>query len=414
MNKREIKYIKQDYKILRENDNLTYLNSAATTLKPDFVIDTLNEMYLRGDTTFEKSIIKTGPEGNVEMFINTIERVAKHINASKSDVVATYGTTDFINKIARQTISEMSDGDEIILGKLEHSANTLPWIYIAKELNKKINFKWYELKDWKIDLDHLETIVSEKTKLISIAHIYNTTGAKNDIEKLRTILGSKVKIVVDGAQAIGHTKIDVKLYDIDYYVFGAHKAFGPHALGFAYVKNLDNLKNPWNYGGGNNISYDENKIVYKEGRSKFMTGTRDVPGVVAFSTAISYIESFGMEEIEKYNQELKKYAEERLSNIKGVRIMNKGVKSSILFFEVSDIAGEDVAYQLSKDGIVLRSGSSCVKWENDYYKQYKSLRASFHIYNTKEDIDKLYNSLVNGGDFLDALFEKRPVSPICK
>jgi len=162
-----------------------------------------------------------------------------------------------------------------------------------------------------------------------------------------------------------------------------------------------------------NKTYSEDTIVFKKGVNMFLSGTQDLPGVIAFGKSIDYINSFGIENIEKHNNELKKYAEEKISTIKNVKIINKNVKSHNLFFEIKGVSGEDVAYHLSLDNIIVRSGSSCVKIKNDIYKQHKAIRVSFHIYNDRSDVDKLYNSLLKGGDFLESLFRKKHSSSTC-
>jgi|GEM_PF-2971334 len=239
-----------------------------------------------------------------------------------------------------------------------------------------------------------------------MAHIYNTTGQVNDIKKVKELIGDKVILFVDAAQSISHVKIDVKEMGCDYLAFSAHKAFGPLSLGFIYIKDIKNAK-PFNVGGGMNYDYSKDTYIPKEGRLMFQAGTQDVPGIIAFGKSLDFINSYGIQNIKDHNYALKEYAEKLISKLPNIKIINKGIKSSILFFEVENVAAEDVAYHLSQDNIIVRAGTCCVKIKNDLYEQYKSVRASFHFYNTKEDINKLYNSLKSGGDFLDKLFTKR-------
>ena len=412
--KREIKNIRDDYKLLRKNKKLIFFNSSATSLKPDIFIKKISDIYFNWETSFSKSSWLDENNNTIEEYKNSLNKVAKHINAPFKDILPTYGTTDFMNKIVRKIIHNLNDGDEIILGKLEHASNILPWLNIAKEFGKKIIFKWYKLNNWKVDLIHLNTLITKNTKVMSVAHVYNTTGVKNNLLEIKNTIGNNITLVVDGAQGIGHVKIDVIKDNVDYYLFGAHKAFGPHALGFAYIKNLENIKEPWTFGGGNNSTYNEYSVEYKEGKQKFIVGTRDVPGVISFGTSITYIESFGIKNIEKYNNNLKKYAEKKIGSLKNINIINKNVDSSNLFFEVNGVAGEDVGYYLAQNEIIVRTGTNCVKCKNENYKQYKSIRVSFHIYNTKKEIDKFYELIKSGGDFLESLFKKNPKSKICK
>lgn len=412
MNKREIKDIKYDFKYLKDNKDLVYLNSSSTSLKPDIFVKKLSDIYSNHVTSFGKSAHSKDLD-IMSIYIYSLNKIARHINSEYENILPTYGTTDFINKVARKIITSLNNGDEIILGKFEHAANILPWVNICKEQGKNIIFKWYKIKDWKIDFDHLKSLVTDKTKVLSIAHVFNTSGSINDISMVRKAIGKDVILVVDGAQAIGHIPINVKDGDTDYYIFSAHKAFGQHGLGFSYVKNLESIEEPWTYGGGNNLDYSETTVEYKKGKNKYIVGTRDVPGVIAFGTCIDYIESFGIENIYDYNKSLKKYAEKRLLTLSNVKILNPGVDSSNIFFEIDGVAGEDVGYHLSMNGIILRTGTNCVKIKNNLYEQYKSIRASFHIYNTFEDVDKLYEAIKSGGDFLESLFGKKPPTDIC-
>lgn len=415
-NRKIDKTIKNDFSILRNNEDLVYLNSSATSLKPDIFIDELASIYRNNITSMGRGLDNIGENDldNNENFFRVIDGVAKHINSkSEKKVIPTFGTTDFINKLAWKLISDLEDGDEIILGKLEHASNILPWVNVIKELDKDITIKWYELKDWTVDLEHLKSLVTNKTKIMSVAFIYNTTGAKNNIDSIRKVIGKGVRLSVDATQAIGHVKIDVSVGAVDFLFFSTHKVFGPHSLGFAYIKDLMDWKIPFSFGGEMNQNYTKNTIEYKPGRKKHMAGTQDLPGIVAFGKSIEYLESFNINEIEEHNISLKEYAENRLSTLSNVRIINQNIKSSNLFFEIKNVAAEDVGYHLSQDKIIVRWGTNCVKIVDKNYEAFKAIRVSFHIYNTKSDVDKLYDSLKNGGDFIDALFKKRDPSKIC-
>lgn len=398
--------IKNDFKLLKENPDMVFLNSAATSLKPDIFVDKLDEFYTKRITSLKKSHELTA-KFNDEVFEESMKVVADHLNTTSDHIVNSYGTTDSINKVALHTIINSNDGDEIILGTLEHASNILPWTNYAKKLGKKIVFKWYKLNDdWTIDLDYLKTLITDKTKLLAIASTYNTSGANNDIAKVREAIGDRVELFIDAAQSIGHKKLDVTVGNINYLVFGAHKAFGPHALGFIYIRDIDDIDMPFSFGGHMNKSFNKEETTYKAGRNRFIAGTQDIPGLAAFAESIKYIESIGIDNIQQYNEELKAYGEERLKELDNVRVINEGVSSSILFFEVKGVSGEDVAYHLSKDRIIVRTGSSCVKMKYEKYEAHKAIRASLHIYNTKEDIDRLVESIKSGGNFLDSLFNK--------
>ncbi len=407
--------VKNDFKFLRDNPQITYLNSGSTSLKLDKMVETMMDIYQNRETTIGRSSLETGVD-NISEIEATFKAVAKHMNADSKDILLTYGTTYAINRLAFKIISKLNDGDEIILGEMEHSANTLTWRKIAEELNKDIKFVYYPITDkFEVDYDKLKEMINENTKLIAVAHVYNTVGTKNDLSKIREAVGPNVKIFIDGAQAISHVKIDVEQGNIDYYVFGGHKGFAPYNLGFAFIRNLYQMEDPLQFGGGMDQDYNKDEIIYKTGKQKFLAGTMDLPGIIAFKVAIDYIDSFGVEEIERHTNELKQYAEERMkAELPQARIINEGLKSSNLFFEIDKVAGEDVGYHLGKENISLRTGAACVKITNGSYEPYKAIRASFHVYNDKKDVDNLIEALKTGGDFLDALFNKRPPSEICK
>lgn len=416
MSNRKIdKTIKDEFKILRDNEELVYLNSSSTSLKLDSVLEKMFNVYQNRETTLGRSSLEKLGD-NVSEVNATFKAVANHLNAPSEDIMLTYGTTYAINIIAYKIISSLNDGDEILLGTMEHAANILPWKKIAEELNKKIVFNNYPLNDrFEVDYEKLKSIITDKTKVIAVAHVYNTVGTKNDLSRIRESVGDDVIIFVDGAQAISHIKIDITEGNIDYYVFGTHKGFGPYGIGFAYVKNLYKLQEPYLYGGGIDVTYNENEIIYKDGKGKFLAGTLDVPAIISYKEAIDFIESIGLDEIEEHNNSLKEYAEKRLiDELPNARVINEGLRSPNLFFEIKGVAGEDVGYHLSQSNISVRTGASCVKITNGSYEPYKAIRASFHIYNTKEDADKLIEALKTGGDFLDALFSKRGTSEICK
>lgn len=406
--------IKNDFRVLRENPEMVFLNSSATSLRPDSVMDYMHQVYTDRITSIHRGF--TIPSDNTDNdgeYQDTLDAVAEHMNADYGSIIPTYGTTDFVNKLAYKLISQLEDGDEIILGKLEHAANILPWIHIAKVLNKKLVYKWYQLKDWTIDTEHMKTLVTDRTKIVAVAHVFNTVGVANDIGAVRDAIGEDAILVVDSAQGIGHKKIDVKQMKADYCFWGAHKVFGPHALGFAYIRNIDNVDQPFSFGGDMQTDFDEETITFKDGIWKFTAGTQDVPGVIAFKKAMDYLNQFGIEKVQQHCEELKAYAEEKIGSLPNVRVINEGIEASNFFFEIEGVQGKTVAYFLSQKSIIVRSGAACVKIKNENYDHNTSIRASFHVYNTKEDVDKLYDALVEGGDFSHVKVEEIDNSAIC-
>ncbi len=386
------------FPFFKNNKNIVFLDSGVTSIKPKIVIDEISDFYEHFSFSFGRSRNKLN-EKVYYKYKHSMENIGKFFNANWNEFIPVSSTTDGINKLANTLFKDFKSGDEIILGKFEHASNYLPWFELAKEKGIKIIF--YNLnKNFEIDLDHLKTIVNDNTKLISITHKYNIFGSTNDIKKVREIIGKNIILVVDGAQAVGQTKIDLKELDCDYYIFSGHKMFSPFGIGMIFGKN-ENLQkiNPLQFGGGMNIGYDEISTQYKINDSKFLAGTVNIEGIVGLSKAIDFINSIGIEKIEKHNIELKEYLENEIKKISSVRVINENVKSSVLYFEVTNSFGEIISQFLEDDNIFVRPGASCVKMENNIFKQFKAIRVSLHIYNNKDDIDKLISRLKSVDDF---------------
>ncbi len=386
------------FPFFKENNKVTYLDSAATSIKPKVVIDSIKNYYEKYSLPLGKGRNKITKE-IFKKHEDSIFKISKFINCKRNEIIFTSSSTDGLNKLSNLLMNDLKEGDEIILGKFEHASNYLPWFEKAK--NKKIKILFYELNDeLTINLEHLKKIKSSKTKLIAISHKYNIFGTINNIKDIRDIIGNEVKIIVDGSQSIGQQKIDVKEMDCDFFVFSGHKMFAPFGIGVIYGK-IDILKKirPIDYGGGMNIWYDESHAQYKDIPQKFISGTINISGIIALGEAINFINKIGIDEIEKNNVKLKKYCEEKLSQIKNVRIINKGVGSSIIYFEVKNSLAEIISQFLDEEDIIVRPGASCVKMENEFYKTFKALRISFHIYNNEDDVDVLIKKLKSVNDF---------------
>ncbi len=381
------------FPFFKKNTEYIYLDSGVSSLKPKVMIDSLTEFYSNYGMSFGRGVGKLSLE-LMKKYKKSILNISKFINSDTSEIVITSGTTDGLNKIAFALFEDLKSGDEIILGKFEHSSNFLIWSELARKKNVKI--KYYELdsKTFSIDLDHLKKLVTPKTKLISITHKYNIFGTTNNIKAIKKIVGEKVLVISDGAQAAGQIKIDVKDMNCDAYVFGSHKMFGPFGVGVMYVKKtiLEKL-NPFQLGGGMDDGYDENSYIPKKSPDKFNAGTTNISGVIGISAAIDFINSIGIEKIQNYNEDLKEFLEKEISKVKGVKIINKNVKGSILYFSYKNLDGNEVAKKLAEKNIFVRSNASCVKIKNNIYSQEKVIRISLHIYNNKNDIYNFIESL---------------------
>ena len=387
---------REDFPILKEN--YIYFDNGATTFKPISVLDSIKKYYSkytanahRGDYDF--SLIVDN------LYEQTRKNIKEFINAEKiKEIVFTSGTTYSLNQIAFGFFKDyLNDGDEVLITKAEHASNILPWFEL--EEIKNINVKYIPLnEEYILTLDNIKKSVNENTKVISIAHITNVVGdVRNIKEIIKFAHENNILVVIDGAQSLGHMKVDVQDLDIDFLAFSAHKMLGPTGVGVMYAKEkyLNNMK-PLIYGGGMNASFTSDSIrEYKEVPYLFEGGTQNIEGILAFNEAINYLNNVGMENISKYENELKKYAIKRLKEIDDIEIYNENTESGIITFNIKDIFAQDLAIYLNKYHICVRAGNHCAKILKDDLKIKNTCRISFYLYNTKEEIDYLIKVLKN-------------------
>ena len=387
---------RDDFLMLK--NNIIYFDNGATTLKPKILSETISDYYNnyscnahRGDYDLSLKVD--------QKYEHTRELVKEFINANKSEEIAfTSGTTDSLNKIIFGYFKyNLKPGDEVILNKSEHASNVLPWFELADEL--KLNIKYIELdENYKITLDNLKKTITNKTKVISIAHISNVVG---DIRPLKEIIEyahkNDVLVVVDGAQSVPHIKIDVQELDIDFLAFSAHKMYGPTGVGVLYGKEelLKNIK-PIIFGGGMNSIYNSDfSRIYDEIPTLLEAGTPNIAGVIGFGSIIEYINKVGIDNINKYEHDLKDYAISRLKEIDKLIIYNKNSESSIITINYDGIFAQDLAIYLNKYNICVRAGNHCSKILKDELNIKNTVRISLSFYNTKEEIDRLVEVLKN-------------------
>ena len=336
----------------------------------------------------------------VDYKIDEVRELVKNlINAdSKDEIVFTYGTTDSINKIVFGYYKYiLTKDDEVILTKAEHASNVLPWFELKEQIGFKI--KYVDLdSDYKLDIDNLKKIITDKTKVISIAHITNVVGDIRPIKQISDIAkNNNISLLIDGAQSISHIKVDVKDLDVDFYVFSGHKMYGPTGIGVLYGKlNLLNNFHPIIFGGGMNASFtSDGKRVYDLVPLLLEAGTPNISGIIGLGEAIKYINSIGIDNINKYESNLRNYLVNELSKVKDIIIYNKNSDSSIVTFNIKDIFSQDLAIYLNKYNICVRAGNHCAKMLKDEINIKNTVRISLCLYNTKEEIDYLVKVLNN-------------------
>lgn len=385
---------------------LVYMDNASTTFKPQCVIDAVNKYY--------KEMTANSHRGDYDLLYNmdlevakTRKAIAKFINSEEKEVIFTSGDTMSLNIVAygygRRILHE---GDEILLDVAEHASNILPWYQVAHETGAVIKFIPLD-SEGRITLEGLSEVISNKTKIVSIAVTTNVLGHTCDIKAIAKKAHEYGAIVIaDAAQSIAHRKTDFKDYDVDFLTFSAHKMCGPTGIGCLVGKHhlLDEM-NPFIVGGGNNITFDDNlRVELLEAPYKYEAGTLNLAGIMGFRAAIEFLSELGMENIQKHEQELFDYAIEKLEKHNDVIIYNKTARGGIITFNKKGIFAQDEATLLNSHGIAVRSGQHCAKILDRYLKTNATVRASFFLYTTKEEVDQLIEAIINGGDILDAYF----------
>ena len=402
--------IRKDFPMLKNITNsgnpLIYFDNSATTLKPQCVIDAVCNYYSNMTANVHRGDYDLSHNVDVE-YEKTRKVLADFINAKKEEIVFTNGTTSGINMVS-YGLGEMiiNPQDEIIISEAEHASNILPWYRIADTKQAKIVFVPLD-KDGKITVENLLKVISEKTKIISLAHVGNVLGYELDVKSISKICKERnIVFVLDGAQSIAHQKIDVKDLGCDFFVISAHKMLGPTGVGAVYGR-LDLLEEmpPFILGGGSNSRFDNLGNVYlKKSPYKFEAGTPAIEGVIGFRKAIEYLSNIGMDNIHEYEKELKKYAISKLKEIKEVTIYNETSESAIISFNYKDVFAQDLGTHYNSYGIAVRTGQHCAKLLPNIIKTPSVVRASLYFYNTKEEIDKFIEVTKKGSEYLDVYF----------
>ena len=319
---------------------------------------------------------------------------AKH----PSEIVFTSGTTDSLNKIVFGYFRhQLKSGDEVLITETEHASNVLPWFMLAKEMG--IVVKYIPLNENnEVTLNNLRETISNKTKVVSIAHITNVIGDIRDIKNITKVCHEhNILVVVDAAQSVAHTKIDVSDMDIDFMAFSGHKIYGPTGIGVLYGK-FDLLKDliPTSYGGGMNAIFNKDGYVeLKDLPDRLEAGTPNIEGVLGLAEAIKYVEQIGLDKIQNYEKELRKYLVDRLSELDFIKIYNKNNEAAIIAFNIEGVFSQDTAIYLDKYNICVRAGNHCAKLTKDVFDVANTVRISLSFYNTKDEIDLLINVLKN-------------------
>ncbi len=390
----DISRIREDFPILTREvygKPLVYLDNAATTQKPRSVIDTITDGYSRINANVHRGVHRLSQE-STDGHEQARRRVQQYINAAHEyEIIFTRGTTEAINLVAHSFGQEyLHDGDEVIISEMEHHANIVPWQLLQS--TRKIILRIIPIdENGMLDIEAYKASFNEHTRLVSVTHVSNVLGTINPIPEIIKIAHNHdVPVLIDGAQGAPHLHIDVQALDVDFYVMSAHKMYGPTGIGVLYGKEkwLDTM--PPYQGGGEMIGHVSfEKTTFNELPFKFEAGTPDYIGTMAFARAIDYIESIGIREIALHEHDLLQYATQRLtSEIDGIRIYGKSPeKSSVISFLVRNIHPYDMGMLLDKLGFALRSGHHCAQPLMQRLGIEGTLRASFALYNTRDEVD---------------------------
>lgn len=385
---------REDFPILKQN--IIYLDSGATSLKPQAVIDKITDYYTNYSANAHRGDYDLSLKVDYE-FESARDEIKKFINARyREEVIFTSGSTDSLNIIANGFFKDLLEpGDEIIISKSEHASNVMPWFRLAKEVGCTIKYIPLD-ENYCVTLDNFKSVIGKSTKVVSLAAITNVIGDIRPIKEITRIahdIGAFV--VVDGAQSVAHIKTDVVDSDIDFLAFSGHKMCGPTGIGVLYgKKELLEKVIPTNLGGGMNESFDDpDNVFLKDLPHRLEAGTPNIAGAIGLGAAIKYLSEIGLDTIHEYEVDLKNYLVENLMKIPHIDLINSRNNSGVVAFNVDKIFSQDVAYYLNKYHICVRAGSHCAKVLKAETHVPNTLRVSLYFYNTKEEIDVLIHLL---------------------
>jgi len=391
--RQDILRLRADFPILNEKIHgkpLVYFDNAATTQKPVNVVNTIVSHYYNANANIHRGVHFLSQKAT-EAHEQARSDIADFISAKNpNEIIFTRGTTEAINLVATSFGEAFcSEGDEIVISEMEHHSNIVPWQLLAERKNLKINVIPIS-QSGELDLNYLKNILNKKTKIVAVTHVSNVLGTINNVKKIIEISHEKnIPVLLDGAQAVPHISLNVSDLDADFYVFSAHKIYGPTGIGVLFGKEKFLEKMPPYQGGGEMIAkVTFEKTTYNDLPFKFEAGTPDFIGSTAFAAALKYVQNLNIKEIAQYENELLKYATEKILEIPEIKIFgNSKEKSAVLSFNVGKIHHYDIGVLLDQQGVAVRTGHHCAQPLMDFYKIAGTVRASFSFYNTFEEID---------------------------
>ncbi|HFR3425010.1 TPA: cysteine desulfurase [Streptococcus suis] len=403
----DLERIRKDFPILDQvvNDEpLVYLDNAATTQKPQQVLDVLADYYQKDNANVHRGV-HTLSERATARYEAARQKVADFIQAKSSkEILFTRGTTTSLNWVAQFAREILQPDQEVIISVQEHHSNIIPWQQACQQTGAKL--RYVPLKDGELDVDSLKSMLSEKTKFVSLAHVSNVLGGVAPIGEIAELVHEVgAYLVVDGAQSVPHMAVNVQELDVDFYAFSGHKMLGPTGIGVLYGKEeLLNRMSPVEFGGEMIDFVYEQSATWKELPWKFEAGTPNIAGAIGLGAAIDYLTEIGMDAIQAHEAELVDYVFPKLQVIPGLTIYGSqdlSKRTGVIAFNLDDLHPHDVATALDYEGVAVRAGHHCAQPLLRYLQVPATVRASFYIYNTKADCDKLVEAIIKTKEFFN-------------
>ena len=393
----DVNEIRKDFPMLVNHPELIYFDNGATSLKPKCVIDAVNDFYMHHTSNVHRGDYAIAAQ-NDALYDETRKQVAKLINCNPDEVVYTHNVSQSMNQIAYGMGHDfLKAGDTVLISKVEHASNILPWFHLEQEHGIKVRYIPTD-DEGNISIEEFEKCFDETVKAVSVAEVTNVLGSVQPVKQMCRIAHEHgAYMIVDGAQSVPHMTVDVRDLDIDFMGFSAHKMCGPGGVGILYgKKELLEKMTPMLYGGDMNARfYSNGEVILKDVPIKFEAGTPNIEGVIGTGEACRYLMQVGMDNIHQYEMELRAYFCEQLSKLDNIVIYNKDNLSGPIDFNVKDVFAQDAASYLASKNIAVRSGNHCAKLLHEVIGTDQTLRASLYFYNTKEEVDRFVKEAAN-------------------
>jgi len=388
-----LKDVRSKFPIFKSNKKLVYLDTANSAQKPAAVIDALDDFYRNKYSNIGRGVYSLAGIAT-DAYEKTRQTIKEFVNGTLGEIIFTKNATESLNLVASCFAKFLKEGDEILLTELEHHSNYVPWHFLRK---KKVNIKFIPInKDGELELDKISSLITNKTKIISLIHISNVTGITSPLKKIIEIAKTKkIPVCIDGTQAVAHMTVNLKDLDCDFYAFSSHKMYGPAGVGLLYMKNqwLDKF-DPFLGGGGMIENVDTKNITYATGVNKFEAGSMPSAEVIALKEAVHFIDHLKIINIVSHEHSLTEYALDKIKKFNDIEFVgNPSEEASLFSFNIKGIHPHDVSTVFDQDHIAVRAGHHCCQVLHKKMNLISSIRVSFGIYNTKQDVDALCDSI---------------------